>query len=154
MSQLKIALLAIVVSLLVSCQTLQNPKLNNLESTRDFSIQEYKAESARMAQANVIPLSSKESISESIPGEYTVGPHSINLTSGGDVFWQEIRNDGILVVREGFWSNSGKKIRFDIAHHSIMDGRVEKMSRNVKQEFIGNLSGRCIELQLKKYCRK
>lgn len=81
------------------------------------------------------------------------GSYTLDLGHNGDAYWQRQRGDGSIEIREGTWAASGSTIYLSITSQAVMKGRREMHKSNTSKEFSGTISGSCIRLKSKKYCR-
>ncbi|WP_372365384.1 hypothetical protein [Candidatus Uabimicrobium sp. HlEnr_7] len=103
-----------------------------------------------------ILLASCASVNSDYVGSYSArgsGSYTLDLGHNGDAYWQRVRKDGSIEIREGVWSASGSTIYLNITSQAVMKGRREMHKGNVDKDFSGTVSGNCIRLKSKKYCK-
>lgn len=88
-----------------------------------------------------------------VPGSYEDGDSSLDLSGDGMAYWQEVRGDGGVVIREGTWDASGDTLYLYIERKSFMRSRTQYADKEVDEEFSGDISGPCISLNSRTYCR-
>lgn len=88
-----------------------------------------------------------------VAGSYTAGTHSLDLSPDGYVYWQKVRADGDILGREGRWKTSGNKLYLKITNTSVMRGQTELVNKSINKKFSGKISGNCIRLKSKTYCK-